>query len=691
MRTPPPFLVVVCAILMALLSVQATLASEDVVVSMDFNKAPISQVFESLAAAANLNVVLDQGVQGEVTLTLREQPVMQAIALIARTHGLRHHIEGSTLIIASLERFTQGLVEAAHEVFRPRHVDVDAAAQLVRELFPAVTVIVDAPTGRLILKGLPDHLGVAAEFLGRYDVEQPRTLTFSRASVEEVLVALSQKAGWNLVLDGTFDDTITASLEGMEYVRALQHVADAADLDYRLDGNALYVMAAPEEPPAPIETRVVRLDYADPQKSSELVQTMWPELKASVDVPVRTLVLEGATEILGEAVELLKEYDAPPGQVLVEARVEEISVDAMRRLGIDWSIPNPSWGGSPEAATLTWNPLQLQTLLRLLSEQGDSRILASPKLAALDGEPARMLIGDRIPIIMREVSEDGQVTETLEFIEAGIGLEITPTVSRDGFITLDIMTEVSSITGMTAQNVPQIRTREAETRVRVRDGQPLVIGGLIQEEERRTMSGIPFLKDLPLLGRLFQSEVTETFQSETVIFLIPRIVRDEEPLPGEERGAANVHIEPTRSPGDSDLRVPDERSVRLETGAALAGAVQLEFEHRVAQRYPMTRLYVARGAEATDWGFGIGLRHYVSDGKSRPWVDVLLDRIYSANLTAASSTLTARVGGRSEINEHFYLEPYVEYVHLLGDAESAPSVPGRKLGWQGGLRLGWQY
>lgn len=684
-------LLIIIAVLVILTPAQMVHASDDVLVSMDFNNASMAHVFESLAAAADLNVLLDHSVQGEVTLTLREQPVMQAIALITRTNGLGYQLVGETLIIASPERFSQGLVEEVHEVYSPRYADVEAAAQLVRDLFPAVTVIVDARTTRLILKGLPDHLDSATHLLERYDVEQPRALNFIRTPVEEVLVALSQRAGWSLVLADTLDETITASLEGMEYARAVRQIADAAGLEYRLEGSSLYIASLPEEPPPPNATRVVRLDYADPQRAVELVRTMWPDITSSVDAPVRTLVLEGSADILLQAVELLSEYDTPPGQVLVEARVEEISVDALRRLGIDWSIPSPTWGGNPQAATLSWNPLQLQTILRILSEDGDSRILASPKLAALDGEAARMLIGDRIPIIMRQVAEDGRVTETIEFIEAGIGLEITPTVGLDGYITLEIMTEVSSITGMTAQNIPQIRTREAETRVRVRDGQPLVIGGLIQEEERSTMTGIPILQDLPLLGRLFQSEVKESVQSETVIFLIPRIVQERDSL-SDEPQSTSFHLE--RDPDDGafgkETAKPQERSLRLDVSAALSGAAHVEFEHRVGKGYPMTRVYFAGGTGAPDWGFGIGLRSYLSNFSGSPWVDVVLDRIYPA-ANPPTSTLSARIGGRGTINHRLYLEPYLEYVLPAGNSNPSLSVPGRRQGLSGGLRLGWRY
>src|SRR5690606_9213522 len=174
---------------------------------------------------------------------------------------------------------------------------------------------------------------------------------------------------------------------------------------------------------------------------------------------------------------------------------------------------------------LTWDPAQLQATLRSLAERGRSKVLASPKISAVDDETARMLIGDRVPIVTEHTDSEGRVLQSVEFIDVGIVLETEPSVASDGAVTLDIRTEVSSVVDP-ASRFPTVRTREATTRVRVQDGQPLIIGGLIQEEERERLSGIPYLNELPVLGSIFGRRVNENVQTETLIILIPHVISD---------------------------------------------------------------------------------------------------------------------------------------------------------------------
>src|SRR5690606_1735060 len=126
------------------------------------------------------------------------------------------------------------------------------------------------------------------------------------------------------------------------------------------------------------------------------------------------------------------------------------------------------------------------------------------------------------------VLTDEEGRRTLEFLESGIDLKVTPRISDDGYITILVQPEVSTFIWTGDSQYPQIRTREAETTVRVKDGQPFVLGGLLQEEETEALKRIPFLAELPILGKLFEWKETQKKQTEMTIFLIPRIVRDGE-------------------------------------------------------------------------------------------------------------------------------------------------------------------
>ena len=139
-------------------------------------------------------------------------------------------------------------------------------------------------------------------------------------------------------------------------------------------------------------------------------------------------------------------------------------------------------------------------------------------------------MGDRVPIVLTD--EEGR--STLEFLESGINLQVTPRISEDDYITIVVEPEVSTFIWRADTVYPQIRTREAQTTVRVKSGQPFVMGGLLQEQENEAIKRIPFLGELPILGKLFQWKETKNGSTEMTIFVIPRIVRDGEVVEGQD-------------------------------------------------------------------------------------------------------------------------------------------------------------
>src|SRR5690606_30170717 len=137
-------------------------------------------------------------------------------------------------------------------------------------------------------------------------------------------------------------------------------------------------------------------------------------------------------------------------------------------------------------------------------------------VAAVEDHAADILIAERSPIVVESRDSDGQVSQSVEFIEAGIRLELIPSVDRDDYITLDIFTEVSSVTQWTSAGLPELRTREVRTRVRVRDGQPLVIGGLVEQSQKAEEESLQFLGELPLVGGLFGDRKSTRLNSSHV-------------------------------------------------------------------------------------------------------------------------------------------------------------------------------
>ena len=172
-----------------------------------------------------------------------------------------------------------------------------------------------------------------------------------------------------------------------------------------------------------------------------------------------------------------------------------------------------------------------EILVEALRTFGETKILSEPKITAINGQEAKILVGYKEPFVTQTVSQTGTGTavtaEQVTFLDVGVKLFVTPTIARDGYVQLKIRPEVSSKTGTltTAQKneIPIVETSEVETQLLVKDGQTIILGGLIKEEKARDHQRIPILGDIPILGLLFRSTKETTRRTELLVFLTPRL------------------------------------------------------------------------------------------------------------------------------------------------------------------------
>lgn len=615
-------------------SVPAAAAQVDV----QFDRAPVHEVLRVLAEAEGINLIVDQGVTGEISMTARGMDARAAMELVTAVRGLHLEQIGNTIIVTT------------------------------------------APTG----------------LSGRSAQPEGASLNFTQRPVGEVLQALAARAGWNLIAQGPLDQEITAWLEGMDPVEALQLVAGAAGLDYQLAGRVLYVKGTTPSPG--VRIAVHRLDHVESDRAKELVDVFLPGVRAEVDPATRTLVVQGSEAQLEEAAAFLRSLDKPLPQVLVEARILDVEVDALRALGVEWPEKTVFTGsGASGVLVLDWDPAQLSAALQLLQEQGYSQVLASPKISAVDGQTARMLIGERRPIVTEITDSEGRVFQQVEYIDVGIMLEILPTIAADGSITLDIRTEVSAVDDPSAR-FPAVRTREATSTVRVQDGRPLIIGGLIQEEERERLRGIPVLSQMPVLGSLFGRRTRENVQTETIIVLVPHVVKAEPGAPLAQTGSA---IESTqelvRSLGVPVLsrpeREPGSMAVSIDLLTVSHPAAELQLEREDGRLGYISRIYASTGEYSGAWSVGAAVRYYLA-GRDlrpglRPWIDGGAE--YAAPLHDKPTVVyTAGAGFQLELGDNAILELYARFQHPDRPG-GLDGLPGRALRNFLSMKLGWRY
>jgi general secretion pathway protein D len=273
------------------------------------------------------------------------------------------------------------------------------------------------------------------------------------------------------------------------------------------------------------------LSNAQPAEVAGLLQGMYGNLQIQVDDRQRAilvLVAESDRELIDKLVQSLV---APRPQVMFEAEILEINQSITESLGIDYdslftfrlaegASGDNGFGLTKLGPFSRAGGLELEFGINLLKANDAAEVLARPRVTTLDGVEATLNATQNFPILG---SSEGAV-KSVQSISTGITLRILPRVSPDGTIEAELSISVSSPTGITAQKVPTFSSRDASTTVRVANGQPIVIGGLL---EKRTLQGqqkVPLLGDIPILGALFTSTSTEQRQTDLVIMVTPRIV-----------------------------------------------------------------------------------------------------------------------------------------------------------------------
>lgn len=257
----------------------------------------------------------------------------------------------------------------------------------------------------------------------------------------------------------------------------------------------------------------------------------------AIDRRLNAIILTGTADQIAQSEALIRILDVPVDSVLLDTNVIEVTETGAKSLGLDYgqtettpiahvyntqaqiinNIPSQAIAGS----------LAIQSNIFLLVSQGHARVLASPKILTQDGVSASILTGDSLPIRVTTpvgVGGVGAVSSQVEYINVGVNLQILPRVTGQGGVDANVFSQVSSVTGFTSSNDPQISTRQAQTKVNLQEGQTLVIGGLLQQRDIRNLQKIPILGDLPLVGALFRF-YTETRQNTNLVITItPHVV-----------------------------------------------------------------------------------------------------------------------------------------------------------------------
>jgi general secretion pathway protein D len=247
----------------------------------------------------------------------------------------------------------------------------------------------------------------------------------------------------------------------------------------------------------------------------------------AIDRRLNAVILTGTPEVVAKLTAVIDKLDVPLDSVLLETQIVELDENGAKDLGIDFNAQ-----GVVAKATYTTQTGQFasgnatfESNLYALITKGEGKILAKPRILAQNGAPASILTGDALPIITTVIvaGTSAVTSQQVNYVNVGVNLQIQPRISSDGFVTSHVFSEVSSVTAYT-QGIPQISQRQAQTTATVKDGDSFVVGGLLLDNEVRTVYKVPYLGDVPLIGGLFKRLSSTSQRTNLYIVVTPRIV-----------------------------------------------------------------------------------------------------------------------------------------------------------------------
>ena len=412
------------------------------------------------------------------------------------------------------------------------------------------------------------------------------SLNFQDIDVRSVLQLIADFTDLNLVASDTVRGNITLRLQNVPWDQALDLVLKTKGLDQRKVGNVLMVapadeIAAREQQElavqkqvaelAPLRKDIIQLNYAKASDIAKLYEegasgTLKDDMRGSVIFDDRTnnLIVTLTQERIDELRRIVTQLDIPVRQVMIEARIVEANVDYDKSLGVRWggNLSSGNWSARGKSGNLTLgeetdgvqqidipfntpfvdlgasgstsgigigfitNNTVLDLQLSAMEKSGSGEVVSQPKVVTSDKETAKILKGTEVPY--QEASSSGATSTS--FKEAALSLEVTPQITPDNRVLMEVKVtkdapdfSVASSTG----GIPAISKNEVNAKVLVADGETIVIGGVYSNTQSKSVDKVPFLGDLPFIGRVFKRDLVQDRKAELLVFLTPRIMNNQ--------------------------------------------------------------------------------------------------------------------------------------------------------------------
>ncbi len=420
------------------------------------------------------------------------------------------------------------------------------------------------------------------------------SVDFREAPIEDVIKSLAQQANIDIVKGPSVTGSVTATLTDVPLEEAMESIFTVHGFGYTTSESIVRIVPKNEMAQYMIrlQTKVYHIDYADCEAVNKAIKdVLSPQGKIAMNKETGHLCITDTDQKIEMIDKFIEEMDRETPQILVEARIYDVSCSVFLDLGFDWSAGTITLfdgaGNAIDAAGSKTQPfaaagfassvtqasktaaglrlgvlndhINLDVMFSAAKDNVKARLLANPKVLVLNGRPADIKIVSEIPYQELTQTSGGGNIGTTKFKEVGVQLQVTPQLTRDGKVRLMLKPTFSVQTGNVPIFIPQgsgtpissaqpvVDKREAQTFALIQDGQTVVIGGLRKRDVVQELSTVPLLSDIPLLGELFKFRGEKAVNSELIVFITPHIITEPGLAPSDTRKLEDMN---------SDLREP---------------------------------------------------------------------------------------------------------------------------------------
>jgi len=554
-------------------------------VTLDTKDNDIRDVLAGLAKANGTNLLMSNSVQGRINISLSNVPFMKAVEMIAKSNGYVVEIFDNTIVVAKSEDL-KGLLPKTSKVIQLQYASANDLKQaLSGTALEGIEMVADQRTNSILVTGLERNVKRIEEIVKLLDVPIPVKsqavvsikifpLKYARAvSIQKTIADLCTPIGKANI------DERTNSLIVTDQPAVFDKMSEIiAQLDIQTDEEKQKATQAQTVPPV-LLTQVFNLNHIEGSVFKPIIQTLlttngkvesFIKRKDVVIIEAMsggsesggggsasmgnfykerwsdTIVVTDIPEVIEKVTALIAELDVKSLQVRIEAKIVEVEITGKDQLGISWGAVHKPSGSSiegffPASYFDTDNGMEvnlgtisteyfknIMIKLQALETKGQAKLLSNPSVIALDNELAQMIVADKVPIL---TTTETQLTvkQEVKFINIGVMLNVIPHITDDGYILVDALPIVDSIKQWTTGANPQpiISSRIAHCRVRVKDGETFVIGGLVKDEAIGSSDHVPILGKIPLIGRFFGTTSKNKTKTDLMVFITTKLVKDD--------------------------------------------------------------------------------------------------------------------------------------------------------------------